>query len=131
MGKHFVRSFAAQDKLAEFFDVSPGSGETLQQFRQKLVSTTEYYNNNNDRSKEVKEYTKTTENINKVSYKIVGYDESLQKYMASKSLKVPAIPMNTERTAIKLFKRKSNFIKENLPEKFVDAFGNVWQKFIK
>ena len=124
----FIQSFNAQSKLAEFFDTDIQGGESVTQFRQRLVSTTEYYNNKNDAKKEVVEYRKTNQDIKEVSYIVIGYDENLQAHMKSKNLDILTIPMNTEKTAQDLFKRTSDFVKKNLPEKYVDSNGNVWQK---
>lgn len=126
MNKYFQESSVSK-KLADFFDLDYSTSKS---FRQELVSTVDYYKNINDfkLNSNKKEYAKSTENIENIKYKVIGYDEKLQNLLKEKKQKVEVFDISKELPANELFKNISDFIKQALPLKFVDNYGNVWEK---
>jgi len=117
-----------QHKFADFFDIQPSDRESLSQFRQKVISTLGFYKNHAELKKiESKPITKELK-IEEVSYKVFGYDENLIAHKKKQGQKTYIIPLDTEKKAMDLFKNVSEFVKQTLPEKYVDSEGNVWQR---
>lgn len=123
----FSQKFSSpQHKLADFFDVQIGNGETNEQFRQKLVSTVNSYRTQEDLKKKKEEID--MRNIEELEYIVVGHDEFLKEHKKKQGQPNFVLPLNTKRTAKKLFKNQTKFVKDIKPKTFVDKEGNIWGK---
>jgi len=126
--KHPLKSFSStQDKLADFFDVQQQKGESLDQFRQKLVSISGSYRNQSDEKKVIRSSNANEKkDLKEVEYQVIGYDENLINMKKKNGQKINISSMATKIKAEILFNNMSAFVRENIPEKYVDHNGNVW-----
>lgn len=123
---------SSQDKIAELFDMPQTGNESLTQYRQRLLSMADHFKTNSPKKQPQQQMRVVTapvkEDLDKIKYCVVGYDENLIKMRKQKSQRVRIVEAGKELSASELFRLASEFVKNALPQKYIDEYGNVWQK---
>lgn len=115
-------NFDPLNKVADLFDIQHTSGKGNVEWEQEVRGVLSKYRT----SEETSVLKKEIRSIQDIKYKVIGYDKFLVNQREKQGLKIDKKPIGEVVNASDLF--SGEFEKNIKPEKYVDEFGNIYEK---